>query len=73
MRILRAVHAGSLSLAFCLPVLALGGGCDGGAGSSAPSVKETPEDAAARGKTIAEAYKSDPARKKQMEAVTGKK
>ncbi len=64
MRIIRLVHNGSVSLALALPLLALGGGCDGGSSSAPPSVKETPEEAAARGKLISEAYKQNPPNKK---------
>ncbi len=60
MRIIRLVHAGSVSLALALPMLTVGGGCDGGGGSAPPSVKESPEDAAARGKLIQDAYKTHP-------------
>ncbi len=64
MRIIRVIQAGSVSLALALPMLALGGGCDGGGGSSAPSVKESAEDAAARSSHIAEMYKQNPPNKK---------
>jgi hypothetical protein len=64
MRIIRMVHKGSVSFALALPLLALGGGCDGGSSSAPASVKETPEEAAARGKHISEMYKQNPPNKK---------
>jgi hypothetical protein len=64
MRIIRMVHNGSVSFALALPLLALGGGCDGGSSSAPTSIKETPEEAAARGKLISEAYKANPPNKK---------
>jgi hypothetical protein len=72
MRIIRFVHAASVSLALSLPMMALSG-CDGGGGSAAPSVKETPEDAAARGKMISDAYKTNPPDSAKKTEAAGKK
>jgi hypothetical protein len=72
MRIMRVIHAGSVSLALSLPMIALGGGCDG-ASSTPTEVKETPADAAARGKNIQDAYKSNPPDAAKKAAAAGKK
>jgi hypothetical protein len=72
MRIIRVIHAASVSLALSLPMIALGGGCDGGGGGAPPAAKETPEDAAARGKTIQDAYKANPPDSAKKAAAAGK-
>ncbi len=73
MRIIRMVHAGSISFALSLPLLALGGGCDSGSSSVPPSAKETPEEAAARGKLISDAYKANPPNQKSAGGPAAKK
>jgi hypothetical protein len=56
---LRFASAGSVALYLSLPLVTLGGGCDGA--SSAPAtVQESPQEAKDRQKTIEEAYKKSP-------------
>jgi hypothetical protein len=59
MRIIRVIHAGSVSLALSLPMIVLGG-CDGGGSSVPTTAPETPAEAEARAKNIRDAYKAAP-------------
>ena len=70
MRIIRVLHAGSYSIALALAMIGLGGGCDGSSSNVPTSVKETPQDAASRQKTIEDAYKSKDS--PQKKPATGK-
>jgi hypothetical protein len=60
MRILRVLHASSLSLAFSLVMIGLGGGCGDAAPPTGTVVKEAPGEAEARAKNISNAYKTSP-------------
>ncbi len=61
MRIIRVIHAGSFSIALALAMIGLGGGCDDTSSTNkTTTIKEDPKEAAARGKTISEAYKANP-------------
>jgi hypothetical protein len=56
---LRVASAGSVALYLSLPLVTLGGGCDG-ASSTPATVQESPQEARDRQKTIEDAYKSSP-------------
>jgi hypothetical protein len=74
MRIIRIVHAGSVAFALSLPMVGLCGGCDsGGSGSGPTSAKETLDEAKARGKTIQDAYKTNPPDSAKKVESAGKK